>query len=98
MLKSPWAKSHTDPANIIITESDITNRKYTSLGDVTATVNKTTVFNKSPTKENVNQSLKERAAELGADAVIFVRYGEGGISAWSWGSLEGKGRAVKFEN
>lgn len=33
---------------------------------------------------------------MGADAVALVRYGDVGISMMSWGSLEGKGRAVKF--
>ena len=40
--------------------------------------------------------LKQAQTELGADAVILVRYGNGGMSLMSWGSLEGKGRAVKF--
>ena len=44
----------------------------------------------------VNEKLREKASELGADAVILVRYGNGGMSLMSWGSLEGKGRAVKF--
>ena len=85
----------SDPARISLTEGD-SNRKYTSLGDISVTVNKTTVFNKDPTREDVNQKLKEKAAELGADAVILVRYGEGGMSLMSWGSLEGRGRAIKY--
>ncbi len=85
----------TDPAKITLSEGD-SNRKYTSLGDISVTVNKTTVFNRDPTREDVNQKLKEKAAELGADAVIHVRYGEGGVSLMSWGSLEGKGRAIKY--
>ena len=87
----------TAPTSVKVVEGDITDRKYVSLGDITATVNKTTIFNASPTKEMVNTKLQERAAELGADAVIFVRYGDGGVSLMSWGSLEGKGRAVKFQ-
>jgi uncharacterized protein YbjQ (UPF0145 family) len=87
----------TNPADITVTEGDIKNRKYVSLGDISATVNKTTAFNKAPTKEDVNNALRQRAAKLGADAVILARYGEGGISLFSWGSLEGKGRAIKFK-
>lgn len=86
----------TLPASIVITDKDIVDRKYLSLGDITATVNKTTIFNANPTQEMVNEKLREKASELGADAVILVRYGDGGISLMSWGSLEGKGRAVKF--
>ncbi len=86
----------TDPKNIIISKDDITDRKYTVLADITATVNKTTLFNKNPTPELVDEQLKLKASKLGADAVILVRYGNGGVSLMSWGSLEGKGRAVKF--
>lgn len=92
-----FAEKATDPAHIVVTEGDITKRKYVSLGDITVTVNKTTVFNKTPTREDVNQRLRERASKLGADAVIFARYGESGVSAFSWGSMEGKGRAIKYK-
>ena len=86
----------TPPSYVVITDKDIPDRKYQSLGDITATVNKTTIFNADPTQEMVNEKLREKASELGADAVILVRYGNGGMSLMSWGSLEGKGRAVKF--
>ena len=86
----------TDATRITITENDISDRKYKSLGDISVTVNKTTIFHKDPTRTQVNDKLREKASELGADAVILVRYGKVGASALSWGSLEGKGRAVKF--
>lgn len=85
----------TSAAQVQVLESD-SSRKYTSLGDITVTVNKTTVFHPAPTRELVNQALKEKAAEIGADAVVLVRYGTVGVSLMSWGSLEGKGRAVKY--
>ncbi|WP_160293580.1 hypothetical protein [Burkholderia gladioli] len=87
----------TNPSEIKITVDDVTDRKYATLGDITATVNKTTIFNADPTKEMVNEKLRTEAAKLGADAVILVRYGDGGISLMSWGSLQGKGRAIKFQ-
>ena len=86
----------TLPSSVVITDKDIPARKYQSLGDIPAAVNKTTIFNADPTQEMVNEKLREMASELGADAVILVRYGNGGMSLMSWGSLEGKGRAVKF--
>lgn len=86
----------TKQENITITSLDITNKKYVVIGDITATVNKTTVFHSDPTRELVNAKLKEEAASLGADAVILVRYGKVGMGLMSWGSLEGKGRAIKF--
>ncbi len=90
------AQAPTRAADVLITDNDLVDRKYVLVGDVTVSVNKTTIFNANPTKEMVNEKLKEKAAELGADAVILVRYGDGGVSFFSWGSLEGKGRAVKF--
>jgi hypothetical protein len=83
--------------DVLLTEGDITDRKYTVLGDLAVTVNKLTVFNADPTREQVDAKLKAEASKLGADAVILVRYGAVGISAVSWGSLDGKGRAIKFE-
>lgn len=84
------------PEQVLITENDITNREYRVLGDISVTVNKTTLFNKDPTREMVEAELKIKAAELGANAIIFVRYGTVGISFMSWGALNGKGRAVVY--
>jgi uncharacterized protein YbjQ (UPF0145 family) len=89
--------SSTNPEKVMVTEGDLTDRHYASLGDITVTVNKTTAFHPTPTREQVNKKLQDKAATLGANAVIFVRYGEWGVSPLSWGSLEGKGRAIKFQ-
>lgn len=86
----------TAPEKILISDADMPGRAYRSLGDITVNVNKTTVFNADPTPQMVNDALRAKASELGADAVILVRYGKGGISFMSWGSMEGKGRAIKF--
>jgi uncharacterized protein YbjQ (UPF0145 family) len=91
-------KVPTAPDKIQIVESDITDRPYKSLGDISVTVNKVTIFNADPTREMVNQRLRNKAAELGADAVIQVRYGTVGIAMMSWGALDGKGRAIVFED
>lgn len=89
--------SKKKPSEIQVTEGDITDRSYKLVGDLSVTVNKTTVFHPEPTKEMVTEKLKEKASELGADAVVLARYGKGGMSLMSWGSLEGKGRAIKFD-
>lgn len=95
-VNATTAPKQVMPRDVFITDTDIVDRKYSSLGDITVTVNKTTIFHPEPTQELVNIQLKEKGAELGADAVILVRYGKGGISLFSWGSLDGKGRAVKY--
>ncbi len=86
----------TQGKDILITEQDITDRAYKVLADLEVTVNKTTIFHKNPTRELVADKLREEAAKIGADAVILVRYGTVGIGLMSWGSLEGRGRAIAF--
>ncbi len=83
------------PASIAVSEFGPT-RPHSVLGDIDVTVNKTTVFNKDPTRADVDDALREKAAAIGADAVVLVRYGTVGISAISWGSLSGKGRAIVY--
>jgi hypothetical protein len=85
------------PDQIILSEGDITDRPYRSLGDIEVTVKKWTIFDKDPTREMVAQALKEKAAKMGADAVVLVRYGTVGIGFTSWGQMDGQGRAVVFQ-
>lgn len=86
----------TNPDTILLTKEDIFDKKYEVVGDLRVTVNKTTLFHADPTPTLVDVKLKEEASKLGADAVILVRYGTVGISFFSWGSLDGQGRAIKF--
>jgi hypothetical protein len=90
----PIAKS---PDQIILTDGDITDRPYQSLGDIEVTVKKWTIFDSDPTREKVAAALKEKAAEIGADAVVLARYGTVGIGFSSWGQMDGQGRAVVFK-
>lgn len=83
-------------SDIRITEGDITDHKYRVIGDISVNVNKTTIFNSDPTREQIDEKLSEKAMELNADAVILVRYGTVGIGLMSWGSLDGKGRAIAY--
>ena len=83
-------------ADIIVTPDDISDRPYRALDDLSVTVAKWTIFDADPTPAKVDEALRAKAAKLGADAVILVRYGTVGIGAFTWGKLEGKGRAVVF--
>ncbi|AHJ63487.1 Hypothetical protein GbCGDNIH3_7004 [Granulibacter bethesdensis] len=83
---------------IYLTQDDITDRPYKILGDINVTAKKLTIFSRNPTREDVDRKLKEKAVGLGADAVIYVRYGTPGIGLWSWDQLDGAGRAVRFNN
>lgn len=83
-------------ADVIVTENDITDRKYRPLGDVKVTVRKANIFAADPAREKVAQALREESARLGADAVVLARYGTVGIGLVSWGQMDGAGRAVRF--
>lgn len=87
-----------DPKQVAVVETDITNRKYHSLGDISVTVSKNTIFDHDPTRDKVNEALQERAAKLGADAVILVRYGTVAVTMMSWGALDGNGRAIAYDD
>jgi len=82
---------------VLLTEGDITDRPYRAVDDIEVVVRKATIFNTDPTKEDVAKALRAKAAEIGADAVILVRYGTVGIGIASWGQMEGNGRAVVFQ-
>ena len=84
--------------DIVITDTDMSDRNYTVVGDISVTVNKTFIFSKTPTRKMVNEKLRKEALKIGADAVILVRYGSVGMTGWSYGSLNGKGRAVVFSD
>ena len=85
------------PQQIIVTENDINDRPYTALGDVSVTVRKITLFDNDPTRADVSYALQQKAAKMGADAVVFARYGALGFGAVSPGELEGNGRAIIFD-
>ena len=85
------------PSEVIITSDDI-KQKYTVMGKIEVTVNKTTAFHPDPTKEIVDLALQEKAAAIGADAVIEVVYHGPRISFASWGTMEGVGTAIKYVN
>jgi hypothetical protein len=93
----PVGTAAKSPAQVLVTESDITDRPYISLGDINVTVRKATIFDDDPTQAKVNEELQEQAAKLGADAVVLARYGTVGMGFMSWGQMDGQGRAVQFK-
>ena len=85
------------PAQVTITENDILDHPYSTLGDIEVTVRKVTIFDADPNRQLVTQALQEKAAEMGADAVVLTRFGTVGIGLMSWGQMDGKGRAIVFK-
>ena len=79
-----------------VTDADVTDRPYRIVGEVRADVRKATIFSRAPSRAHVFRELWERAARLGADAVVNARSGGARVTALSWGSRRSFGQAVKF--
>jgi uncharacterized protein YbjQ (UPF0145 family) len=95
--KSAQIQLPPKPADqVTVTENDITDRPYTVLGDISVSVAKNNIFESDPTREEIAGLMQKKAADMGADAVVLARYGAVGISAFSWGKMDGRGRAVLF--
>ncbi len=75
---------------------DIEGQPYVVIGQVHAGVRKANQFSADADQRKIYRELWERAVRLGADAVINARYGEPGVSAFSWGKTEATGTAIRF--
>jgi hypothetical protein len=83
-------------AQVVITEGDITDRPYRIIGDVSLTVKKVGIVDRPPIEEKAQNALRAKAVELGADAIILVRYDRHGFTGLSMGRIDVTGRAVVF--
>jgi len=87
----------TGPAGrVIVREEGYPERRYSSLGEVAVVAARPSIFHHNPTRDTVNQMLREAGAKLGADGVILVRYemiDRGFIDGVRY---EGRGLAIKF--
>lgn len=86
----------TPVEKIVISELDILDRPYALLGEVSAIHKSLIPFNSIATKEELNLKLREEAAKINADAIIFVSYKPLEKSWNSFGGMEAKGKAVRF--
>lgn len=73
-----------------------TTRPHVVLENMTATARQITIFGKVPTNADVDDELRKRAAELDADAVINVHYGQQGVGVVSWSQISGEGQAIRY--
>lgn len=80
----------------IVTEGDISDRPYIELGTVTAKAGKLTWVSRNPDRGDIDVKLKDKARQMGADAVVKVRYTPTGASLMSWGGIKGEGVAIRF--
>ena len=70
----PAAPRATPEALIVLTEQDLAGRAYERLGEVKAEARQTSLFPKKSARATMDEQLRARAAALGADAVILIRY------------------------
>jgi hypothetical protein len=78
-----------------LSENDITDQPYRVIGDVSVRVRKVGVIDRPPIKQKVQNALRNKAAGMGADAVIEVRADAGMLGGFG-GSVTGTGKAVQF--
>ena len=84
------------PAGAIPVSTGTTNRPHVVLENMTATARQITIFGKVPTNADVDNDLRQRAAELDADAIVNVRYGKQGAGLVSWSQISGEGQAIRY--
>ena len=87
----------SNAAQILISENDLKDRPYVSLGDISAWARSVNLLSSNPTRADIDEALRVQAAKLGADAVIVVRYRYTRTGLASRGKLTGEGRAVVFK-
>lgn len=92
----PAAPYSSNVDGFIVTEGDISDRPYIEVGTVSAKTTKFSLVSKNSNREMVDIKLREKARQLGANAVVRVRYGSTGISLMNWGGVRVEGVAVRF--
>jgi hypothetical protein len=91
------APPHTSSIDgFIVTEGGIADRPYTEIGSVTAKAGKFSWVSRNPDRSEIDRKLMAKAQQMGADAVIRVRYTPTGASLMSWGGIKGEGTAIKY--
>lgn len=92
------AAPHTSIVDgFIVTEGDISDRRYRELGTVSAKAGKFSWVSRNPDRNDIDAKLRAKAQQLGGDAVIRVTYTPTGASMMSWGGIKGDGVAIKFD-
>lgn len=92
---SDSAELTTTQSRVEITTGDINTHEYETLGEISASAVRDGWFQSNPSREKVDAELKRKAAAVGADAVIFVRYDfdDDGVP---YERYDARGKAVKF--
>jgi uncharacterized protein YbjQ (UPF0145 family) len=92
-----WQKK---AGSVQVVEGDLDGRSYRVVGTIRAVARRVSGWASNPTRDDVDEELRERAAKVGADAVIKVRYAveeQGPFGIDPRGKLTGEGIAVAFK-
>jgi uncharacterized protein YbjQ (UPF0145 family) len=80
---------------IALSEQDIPGRPYQIVSEISSEVHPTSMFPKKSARDLLNEDLRAKAARLGADAVIQIKYTSSNPMFSKKGSTA-VGKAVKF--
>jgi hypothetical protein len=84
--------------DVLVTKDDL-NVPYSKIAKISAISYKLFPIGPDPTRESIDEKLRDEAVKLGANAVINVEYKEKKYSiAYGRGKLEGNAWAVKINN
>lgn len=72
------------------------DRKYVVVGEIKDNLRKSFSFQANPTKEKIYAELWERARKMGADAVIYAKYGETKVTLFNNGRTPISGTAIRY--
>jgi len=89
------AMKRTPVDKIVISELDILDRPYLVLEEVRITLTPFMPF-QTPDQAEAAMKLREEAAKLDADAIIFVTFKSAEASWMGTKSIEAKGKAIRF--
>lgn len=75
-----------------------TSRKYKAIKQLSVSMKKGNPQYAYTDSNNVRWELQRQALNLGADAVVDVKYHDEPMGLFDWGSVSGTGLAVKYLN
>ena len=81
---------------VLLMEGELPDdRAYEELGPIEVTVRKGSPLVEAPGREHADLALTQKARDMGAEAVIRIKY-ESGFDAMTWGHIEANGIAIRF--
>ena len=89
----PYNRSAVERIQIFETAPD---RPYEIIQHIKGKAEAATVFNPQPSFAQAESALKQKASEIGADAIINLKYSEG-VSWTSWKATWVEGDAIKWK-